>query len=396
MEYKVTPAELLDRRSRFCRMMEDVNPGWNTAIILSKVNQYYFTGTMQDALLLIKRGGKAFYFVRRSFERAKEESPLEGIYPIKSYRDAAAVAGEDCGSTFFETEVATLAILARLQKAFHFDRISSLDRVISSLRAVKSPYELYFAEQSGKLHHEFLTEIVPGLLREGMTEADFAACVYEGMVRHGHHGVSRFSMFQTEMIAGQIGFGENSLIPTSFDGPGGAAGIGPAAPVLGSRERRLKKGDLVFVDIGFGLNGYHSDKTQVYCFGGRPSDEATQAHRGCIEVQKMTAAELRPGAIPSKIYEKIMGGLSEEFLHNFMGFGSRRANFLGHGVGLQIDELPVIAKGFDEPLCEGMLIALEPKKGIEGQGMVGVEETYLVTPEGGRCITGGGRDIMVV
>jgi Xaa-Pro aminopeptidase len=83
-----------------------------------------------------------------------------------------------------------------------------------------------------------------------------------------------------------------------------------------------------------------------------------------------------------------MDSLSKEFLNNFMGFGSRPARFLGHGIGLQIDEAPVIAKGFDEPLQEGMVMALEPKKGIPGVGMVGIENTFIVTTEGGRCITG--------
>ena len=91
-----------------------------------------------------------------------------------------------------------------------------------------------------------------------------------------------------------------------------------------------------------------------------------------------------------------MGKLDPEFLQNFMGFGNRRVNFLGHGVGLQVDEPPAIAQGFDEPLAEGMVIALEPKKGVPGFGMVGVEDTFVVTPEGGRSITGHGPGLIQV
>lgn len=154
--------------------------------------------------------------------------------------------------------------------------------------------------------------------------------------------------------------------------------------------------DQVFVDIGFGMNGYHSDKTQVYLFGGSLSDEAVKAHRGCMEVQKRLAESLKPGAVPSELYRLATEKLDADFLRNFMGFGTRRVKFLGHGVGLHIDELPVIANGFTEPLTENMVIALEPKKGVPGKGMVGVEDTYVVTPKGGRCITGGGCDIMLV
>jgi len=83
-----------------------------------------------------------------------------------------------------------------------------------------------------------------------------------------------------------------------------------------------------------------------------------------------------------------MTNLDPEFLANFMGFGDRRVGFLGHGVGLQIDEPPVIANGFDEPLVEGMVLALEPKKGVPGVGMLGTENTYVVAADGGRSITG--------
>ena len=77
-----------------------------------------------------------------------------------------------------------------------------------------------------------------------------------------------------------------------------------------------------------------------------------------------------------------------------MGFGARSVSFLGHGLGLHLDELPVIAEGFHEPLLENMAIALEPKKGMAGVGTVGVEESYIVTPDGGLSITGGCRDII--
>ena len=79
-----------------------------------------------------------------------------------------------------------------------------------------------------------------------------------------------------------------------------------------------------------------------------------------------------------------------------MGFGQRRVKFLGHGIGLVVDELPVIAEGFDEPLQERMTLAVEPKKGIDEVGMVGIENTFVVTPQGGRCLTGDSRGLIPV
>lgn len=395
MRENASREELCERLAQFRAAMAQTHPDWDTAIILSKVNQVYFTGTMQDGMLVIRKGEDApRYFVRRNFERARDESPLPSIYAMGSYRDAAAVLGRACGSTYMETEIVTLGILERMRRHFELGEIHSLDRVVQKLRSVKSPYELGWMRRSGKAHQDLLENTVPSILREGISEADFVAELYEKMVKCGYHGVSRFSMFQTEMVVGQVGFGENSLYPTSFDGPGGARGLCAAVPLLGSRERKLRRGDLVFVDIGFGINGYHSDKTQVYQFGGRLSEEAVSAHSKCIEVQSRAAALLRPGAIPAEIYRTVMGELSGDFRRNFMGFGERSVSFLGHGVGLHLDEPPVIAEGFHEPLLADMAIALEPKKGIPGVGTVGVEDTYIVARGGGECITGGGREII--
>jgi Xaa-Pro aminopeptidase len=396
MQKQASKQELKQRLNKFCASMDEANPGWDTAVILGKVNQYYFTGTMQDGLLMVKKNKEAMYFVRRSYERARKESSFEPIYPMESYGDAAQIAGEDLGHVFIEAETVTVGILERMKRKFKMSGVSSVDRVLLSLRAIKSPFELSWMEESGRRHHTFLTETVPTLMKEGVSEADFTASLFPEMVKAGFQGVSRFSMFENEMIIGQVAFGTNSLYPTNFDGPGGAAGISPAAPFLGSRDRKLKKGDLVFVDVGFAVNGYNTDKTQVYMFGEKPPGVALSAHRACIDAEARIAELLRPGTVPSEIYEKILGSLSDEFKENFMGFGTRRVKFLGHGVGLHVDEIPLIAPGYKIPLEENMTLALEPKKGIADVGMVGVEDTYVVTGSGGVCITGGGSDIIVV
>jgi Xaa-Pro aminopeptidase len=251
-------------------------------------------------------------------------------------------------------------------------------------------------EESGRQHKILFEDIIPALLREGISEAELTGEIYHEMIKLGYHGVTRFGKFQTEAVIGQLGFGENSMYPTNFDGPGGMAGLCPAVPIIGDRARTLKKGDLVFIDVGYGVNGYHTDRTQVYTFGQNPPDYAVKTHRKCMEIQKEAAAMLKPGNIPGEIYNFLISKQDPEFLSGFMGTGSGRVKFLGHGVGLQVDEYPVIANKFDEPLTENMTIALEPKRGVENFGMVGVEDTYIVTKNGGRCITGGEREIIVI
>jgi Xaa-Pro aminopeptidase len=259
---------------------------------------------------------------------------------------------------------------------------------ISAVRAVKSEYELQRTREAGIIHQRILEQRIPELLNEGISEAQFASELYPVMIAEGHHGIARFGMYDTEMLIGHLCFGESSIYPTYFDGPGGNYGMSPAVPLLGSRERLLRKGDLVFVDVCCGVDGYNTDKTMTYVFDGELPQEAVEIHKRCVEIQDETASMLKPGAVPSEIFASITEKIEPEFMQNFMGFGERQANFLGHGIGLHVDEWPVIAKGFDEPLQENMLIAIEPKKGLAGIGMVGTENTFLVTPAGGESLTG--------
>ncbi|SHE84659.1 M24 family metallopeptidase [Desulforamulus putei] len=396
MKKQVPLIELQTRMNRFRAKMEASNPDWEIAVIFSKINLYYFTGTMQDGMLLIPRDDEAIFWVRRSYERALDESLFSHIKPMDSFRDAAASIRKFPSVAYMETEVVPLALYQRFQKYFPVTDVRSVDAQIAAVRAIKSPYELSLMEQSGRIHQRVLEDRVPKMLKEGMSEAELASQLFSVMIEEGYHGVARFGMFDTEMVLGHICFGESSIYPTYFNGPGGNYGMSPAVPLLGSRDRKLKKGDLVFVDIGCGVDGYHTDKTMTYMFGESLPQEVISVHNKCVDIQNKIAEMLKPGVTPSHIYNTIMNNLSTEFLKNFMGFGNRRVKFLGHGIGLLIDELPVIAEGFSVPLQEGMAFALEPKKGIANIGMVGIENTFLVTPEGGRCITGDNPGLIPV
>ena len=393
---KVPFSELDLRLKRFRALMDTHHTHWKLAVLFGKINLYYLTGTMQEGMLLVPRDGEAVLWVRRSYERAMDESLFPNISPMNSFRDAAAGFPSMPEVIHIETEFIPLAFLQRFQKYFPFQEVLPLDSQIAYTRALKSDYELSLMKKSGELHRIVLEERVPELLHEGMSEVDLVGALYAEMLRAGHHGVARFSMFDTEIAIGHIAFGESSLYPTSFNGPGGNFGMSPAVPFIGNRDRKLQTGDLVFIDIGFGVDGYHTDKTLTYIFGKEPDKSVLREHNLCLDIQSHLAEQLKPGAIPSVIYENIMNRLTPAFLNNFMGFGNRQVKFLGHGIGLVIDEIPVIAKGFDNPLEENMVIALEPKKGIEHVGMVGIENSFIVTPEGGQCITGNSKGLVPV
>ncbi len=396
MQIRVPLNELNSRIERFRKQMDQSCPGWEIAAVFSKVNVYYFTGTMQEGVLFIPRCDEAVFWVRRSYERATEESLFPLIKPMESYRDAAVTMKNLPDTLYLEKEIVPIGMLQRFQKYFPFTVIESADVQIAKARSIKSKYELALMEQAGKIHQRVTEELIPGMLREGMSELEFFSDLYSIMIHEGHQGVTRFGMFDTEATLGQIAFGESSIYPTSFNGPGGNYGLSPAVPIHGSRNHKLRKGDLVFVDTGCGVEGYHTDKTITYMFGRSLPDEVIQIHLQCVELQNRVAAMLKPGAIPSVIYNEIISGLSPEFLENFMGFGTRKVKFLGHGIGLTIDEWPVIANGFDEPIQDGMVFAIEPKKGIPHIGMVGIENTFIVTPQGGKNISGDHPGLMPV
>ncbi len=396
MNKQIPLSELKDRMRRFRLLMDDQHADWRVAVIFSKINLLYFTGSMPEGMLVIHRDSEPVLWVRRSFERTKAESLFPLIKPMQSFREPASECDIRSATVHLEAEIVPLAMYDRFRKHFPFSAFKPLDYQIAMTRAVKSAWELDFIIQSGNIHQRVLEELVPGLLKEGMSEADFAVELYALMVKEGHQGTARFNMFDTEMVVGQIGFGESSIFPTSFNGPGGNYGMSPSVPVLGSRERKLKKGDLVFVDVGLGVNGYHSDKTMTYIFGGKLPEEVIKIHQHCVSIQNRIASMLNPDNTPSGIYNTIMEELSPVFLENFMGFGNRSVKFLGHGIGLTVDELPVLAKGFDDALVENMVFAVEPKKGVKDIGMVGIENTFIVGPVEGHCITGEHPGLMMV
>lgn len=385
---KVAIAELRSRLNRFRNHMDEVNPDWDMTVIFSKINQYYFTGTMQEGMLIIPQDEEATFWVRRSYERALNESLFSNIQPMNSFRDAAKEVKNIPSTVYLETEIVPLALYQRFLKYFPFKNFKSVDADLAIIRTNKSYYELSRMRKAGKIHKHVLEDLVPELLWEGMSEAELASQIFSVLIEKGSHGVTRFGMFDTEMILGQICFGESSIYPSYFNGAGGGYGMSPAVPLIGSRERKLKRGDLVYVDVGCGVDGYNTDKTTTYMFGESIDPHAVEIHEKCVEVQNQIASMLRPGAVPSEIYNEIINSLDEDFLENFMGYGNRKVKFLGHGIGLLIDEWPVIAQGFDQPLEKGMVLAVEPKNGIKNVGMVGIENTFIVSGGGGDCITG--------
>ncbi len=394
--FQSTPKSELDHRmTRLRRRLDEREPGWRAAIVTRKPSLFYLTGAVPDGMLYLPRETDATLFVRRGYSRAMEESAFSRIRPMRSFRDAAERIGSRPQEVLVEKDGLTLSLLELLNKHFHFERIDDIAPHLSAVRAVKSRYEIERVRRAGAIQAEILERIVPTLLREGMTEAELAAEILAAFLKRGSLGLIRVNQPEMELLLGCVCFGDSSLLSNGFSGPDGLLGMHTTLQSMGSPGRRLAKGDIVFVDAGCNFEGYHTDKTVVYGFGADPPDEVLAAHERCLAIQADSSARLRPGERPSAIYESVVAGMDAAFFENFMGFGEQHVPFLGHGCGLHVAEPPIIAKGFDEPLEENMVIALEPKKGIPGIGMVGTENTFLVTPEGGLRLTGGEGALVV-
>jgi Xaa-Pro dipeptidase len=271
------------------------------------------------------------------------------------------------------------------------------DKIISMSRAKKSEWELTILREAGPLHSKLLTKLLPPFLHDGISELEICHKISDLFFSEGHHGILRMENYGEEVFLGHISVGDSANYPSFFNGPVGLRGVHPATPYMGSADVNWTKGKPLTIDNGFTLAGYMTDKTQVYWIGGKEKipEKARGAHDFCIEIQNQVAELLRPGILPSEIWDHCLSKVERsEWGDGFMGSGGNKVSFVGHGIGLAIDEYPVLAKGFDLPLEEGMTIAVEPKIGIPGFGMVGVENTFEVTNKGGKCLTGDTFDII--
>ena len=383
----VPASELEARLERFRRAMDAAHPSWEMAAVNHKVAMYYFTGTIQEGVLLI-RPQDAVFWVRRSFERACNESHFSDIRPMHSFREAAAFYGTAPKVMYVETKKATLDWERMLHKYFAFEELGSFDSVLQDLRMVKSEYELKQMEQSGAIHETVLDIVAPKLIHGGISEAQLAIALYSEMVQRGSHGTARFNQALGEEAVGIASFGKSGLVRTGCDGPGGTDGTCIAVQSIGNAFRKLQPGRLVYLDIPCGFDGYHTDKTVVYYYGDLAKDEQSkhiiEAQQRCLELEQEVVRLMVPGEPIENLYLRTMDKFDNIYGDAFMNGGK----FLGHSIGLVMDEAPAIAKGFKQPLQPGMTFAVEPKIALPGLGMVGTENTYVVTENGARSLTG--------
>jgi Xaa-Pro aminopeptidase len=396
-QYTLVPDQEISQRVAKLQHRLQAGPV-DAALILDPLNMYYYTGTMQQGVFVVPTNGEPVFLVRRSYERARRETPLKRVFPLKGFsqlQEILADLGLQTNVLGVAETTLSVSVFKTLAKAFPGGTFTDISDLLGMIRAVKSDYEVGLIRKAGALH-EMLFDAIPAMIHEGMTEWELGAEIHKGMMTLGYTGITRLAAPGVEIIIGIVSFGESGNYPTASIGPGGLTGLSPAFPLVGG-TKKLGRGEPIFIDVGFGHEGYFTDKTRVFSLGVPPAS-ALDAHNICLDIQEAVRCRLKPGAIPSQIYKDIFNKYiyPRGFEKHFMGFGSNQVPFLGHSIGLAIDEFPVIAGKVHTPLEANMVIAVEPKKGLEGIGLVGVENTFLVTDAGGEKLTAGSDEMTIV
>jgi len=374
--------EVLSRLERLQRSLRQ--GGFDGALLLHAVDVLYFSGTRQNGALWVPASAQPSLLVRRSLERARAESPLPGVRPFPPGRELAALfgGGRRVGLCFDVTRVAQLEWWRRHLPGIEFADVGGLVR---EQRSVKSPLEIGLMREGGRRLAAAIAE-VPSFLRAGMREVDVAAEVEARLRRAGNEGSPRLRAPNMEIFTGLVVSGEAGAEPGAFDGPVVGRGLSAASPV-GPSERVIAAGEPVLVDYTALFGGYVVDMTRIFVVGDLDA-ELARALDLAIAIQDEIAPRLAPGSIPADLFDTAADRAEAAGMGAFfMGAGVDTARFVGHGVGMELDELPVLAPGFAEPLVEGQVVALEPKFLFPGLGAVGVENTWAVTRSGGEKLT---------
>ena len=392
MEASILPAAESARRVGLLRQALD-GAGLDGALLLQAVDVLWISGTRQNAALWVPATGEPLLLVRKSLERARSESPLDRVVPFPPSRELASLLGpvRRIGLTLDAVPVATHQFWARALPGAEWADVSAQLR---DIRSVKSAWELERMRDTARLLGGVFQE-VPSFLRPGMREVDLSAEIEVRMRRAGNEGSPRVRGFNQEFFMGLAIAGSAAAAPSYFDGPVTGRGLSPSSP-LGASVDLIARDVPVLLDYTAIRGGYITDMTRI-AVCGRLAPELERAFRVARDIQDELAAGLVPGEVPSRLFATALSRAEEAGLGDrFMGPPGAQARFVGHGLGLELDELPVLAPGFDAPLRAGQVVAIEPKFVFPGQGAVGIENTWAVGERGGDRITELPDDLIVV
>ncbi len=395
---RITPATEL--KNRIAKLQNEmVIHRLEAVLMVQNADLFYFTGAIQQGALYVPVEGEALYLVRRDFARARMESGLKEVLPFKSPRDIPGVLA-DFGYAIpktigMELDVVPVAVMQRFQKGLGEAVISDATPLIRNVRAVKSDYEINIMKDAALIVDE-VCKRVPEILREGMTDLEMTAELEFVARKAGHQGLVRMRGFNNELFYGHAFSGPDSAVPTYSDTPLGGVGLNPSFP-QGASYKKIRRNEPITVDFVAVFDGYIVDQTRMFSVGKLP-EKLMKAYVDMVIIQEHAKKISIPGATWGGIYDECLRmAFDMGYQDYFMGSKGAQVSFVGHGVGVEVDEYPFIARGFsDYELQENMVFALEPKVVFPGLGAVGIENTFRVARNGLKHLTFSNQELVVL
>ena len=369
--------ELKLRRDKIRVLM--VQQGIDAALITCNVNLIYTYGRVVSGYLYLPLNAPARLFIKRP-------NDIEGehIHPIRKPEQITELLKE-CGlplpvKLMLEGDELSFTEYNRLAACFpETEVVPCGTALIRQARSVKTPIEIEMFRRSGAAHTKAYEQI-PSVYQPGMTDRQLSIEIERLMRLEGCLGIFRVFGQSMEIFMGSLLAGDNAAVPSPYDFALGGKGLDPSLPG-GVSGTLLQAGQCFMVDMGGNFYGYMGDMSRVFSIGRLP-EQAYTAHQTCIEIQEEIAAMAKPGTVCEDMYNKAIEIVTKAgFADYFMGV-DQKAKFIGHGIGLEINEMPVLAPRMKQELEPGMVFALEPKIVLPGIGPVGIENSWAVTTDG--------------
>ena len=380
---------MTDQKTRIEKIRKEMrSAGADAFLITSNVNLYYAIGQVVTGYLYIPVDGIAVLFVRRPAGLDAEmqcAASLQYVRKPEQIREIMTERGIPLPQCIMlESDSLSHTDWLRYEAIFQPAKIINGTPAIQRARSIKTEAELELIRRSGKLHAAMYAKI-PELYRPGMTDLEISIEIEREMRRAGNLGIFRVFGQSMEIFMGSVLSGDNACEASPYDFALGGKGIHPSLPV-GANNSVLRRGTSLMVDMGGNFTGYMTDMTRTYSIG-KLAEKAYRAHRTALEIQDEIARMMRPGTVCEDIYNRSLEMAKRSGLDKcFMGI-RQQARFVGHGVGIEVNELPVLGARSRMELEAGMALAVEPKFAIEGTGAVGIENTFLVTATGNEKLT---------
>ena len=347
---------------------------------------YYLTGRVFAGYAYITDAGEATFFIRRPVEL--EGDNVVYIHKPEHIPDHLTAMPK---SIALELDITPYSAIGRLQAIFPEAKTVNASPMLQAARATKTAFEIEKIRQSG-IRQERVYRLIPKLYRPGMTDLELQVEIERASRLEGCLGQFRISGTSMELYMANLLVGDNADNPTPYDFAMGGAGLDPSLPV-GCNGTEIRPGESVMADVNGNYTGYMTDMTRTFALG-ELSPIAMKAHQCSIDICRELSAKARPGTPAKTLYVKAEEMAKEAGLHEYFMGHRQKAGFVGHGLGIEINEHPVIAPRSRDIIAEGNVFALEPKFVIPGTGAVGIENTYCVGADKTECLTNAPEPII--